>query len=104
MARAYVIGLLAAASYLVWTILVAFGSGSMFDAGARIAAEPWGWVTLVDLYLGFLVVGGLIVWRERRVTRWLPWIAALFFLGNLVSALYVARWLLHGSRHDRTAP
>ncbi|MCL4848781.1 MAG: DUF1475 family protein [Acidobacteria bacterium] len=90
MARRWFAALLVAVSvYLLWAIVVAIDAESLFTAGPRISQDPWTWVTIVDLYLGFLVVGGAIVLRERRARRYLPWLVALFCLGNLASAAYL---------------
>ena len=52
--------------------------------------EKWGVVTLVDLYAGFFIVGIWIGCCERASKRWIPWIIALFFLGNVATLAYVA--------------
>lgn len=83
-----------AIAYLVWCIAAALMADSLFDAAGRMAAEPWGWVTIVDLYVGFLVAAGVIVAREKHVMRWLPWLVALLVLGNVATAAYAIRWLL----------
>lgn len=81
------------ALYLAWTIGVALRAESLFVAGPRIAQDPWTWVTIVDLYLGFLVTAGVIVARERRPRRWLPWLVGLLTLGNLATAAYAVLWV-----------
>jgi hypothetical protein len=86
--------LLALSAVLVRAIVIALGVESVFVAGPRIAQDPWTWVTIVDLYLGFLVFGGYLVAREGRVLRALPWLVALLALGNLASAAYVV-WAFH---------
>jgi hypothetical protein len=93
--RLFVALLVAASAYLLWAIVVAIDAESLFTAGPRISQDPWTWVTIVDLYLGFLVVGGAIVLRERRPRRYVPWLVALFCLGNLASAAYLTWALVH---------
>ncbi len=51
--------------------------------------ERWGVVTLIDLYAGFLIAGTWICVVERRPRRAIPWLVAMFFLGNLATAGYV---------------
>lgn len=92
------------ALYLAWTIGVALGAESLFVAGPRIAKDPWTWVTIVDLYLGFLLAGGLIVARERRVLRWLPWLVGLLALGNLATAAYAVVWVARTARNVPLLP
>jgi hypothetical protein len=98
MRRIFAVVLVVAAGYLSWTIGVAARTESVFVAGPRIAQDPWTWVTIVDLYLGFLLAAGLIVARERRLARWLPWLAAILVLGNLATAAYAIVWLFGAAR------
>jgi hypothetical protein len=60
---------------------------------AAITAMPWGQVSLVDLYLGFLLYG-LAVWVvEKDVKTRLLWGVPVIFLGNAWSLVWVAvRW------------
>ena len=97
--RVFVTVLLAWAAYLAWTIVSALQVESVFVAGPRLARDPWTWVTIVDVYLGFVVFAGFLVARERRPARYLPWLAGVFVLGNVVSAVYLA-WVLARHRFD----
>lgn len=90
------------AGLLAWNIVVALGVESVFVAGPRIASDPWGWVTILDLYLGFLVFAGYLVAREQSILRALPWLVGLFCLGNLAAAVYIA-WGLHTNAYDLRA-
>lgn len=83
-------------------LAIAYGiaSGGFVEDGRAIWALPWGRVTLVDLFVGFGLVGAVIVWRERTPKRWLPWLAALLVLGNLVTAAYLV-WALRDPERSR---
>jgi hypothetical protein len=50
---------------------------------------PWGIVSLVDLYVGFALFSGWIVFRERSWPRSLIWIALVMVLGFFTASLYV---------------
>lgn len=84
-------------------IVYGLASGGFAEDGRAIWALPWGRVTLVDLFVGFFLVGAVIVWRERHPRRWIPWLLALLVLGNLVTAVYLV-WALRGdpNRIDAT--
>ena len=84
------------ALYLAAMIVSALGSESLLVAGPKIAQDPWGWVTIVDLYLGFLLAGAFVVVREKQARRYLPWLVGIFCLGNLVTAVYVLNALRSG--------
>ena len=60
---------------------------------SRITEDLWGWVTLADLYLGFLLIALFIAFVEGKGIGTVFWIVPLFFLGNVWSVLWlVIRW------------
>jgi hypothetical protein len=76
-------GLILAAA-IVW----AFGRADFWASGRAIIANPWGVVTLIDLYAGFIMTGVCVA----AVERWKSWTWALLavslVLGNVVYALW----------------
>lgn len=60
----------------------------------RVVAEPWGFVTLADLFLGGLAMAAVIFVNESNWQRAVLWIVPIFFLGHTVSALWVIQWLV----------
>ena len=84
--------LLAAAGALAMALALAYGfsQGYFLAEGGAIASVTWGQVLLIDLYVGFALFAGWIVWREPgRPARAIAWIVALLLLGNLVACAYV---------------
>lgn len=78
---------IAFAALIVWASLTADFLAS-FDA---ITADPWGLVTLADLYLGF-VLTAIVIAAFERGWRAIVWIAPLPFLGNVWAVIwFVAR-------------
>ena len=71
---------------MVSTIFWAQNQVSLFDS--TIPSLPWGVVSLVDLYAGFILVGIWIFYKEKTVSA-LVWIFFLMTLGNLTTAIYV---------------
>lgn len=72
------------AALILWASLVADFWAS-FDA---IAADPWGIVTLADLYLGFFLIAIVIACFEGGGIRAVLWIAPLPFLGNVWAVVW----------------
>lgn len=66
-----------------------FTGGSFFPEGRTIVNLAWGRVTLIDLYVGLYLLGAWITWRERRPSRYLPWLVGLVILGNLAAGVYI---------------
>lgn len=79
-----VLGLLAMSAVLVYGFVV----GDFFGEGARLMAMPWGIVSLVDLYVGFALFSGWIVFRERDFLPSLVWVVLMMVMGFWAGALY----------------
>ncbi|MEE2526771.1 hypothetical protein V0U79_10350 [Hyphobacterium sp. HN65] len=70
-------------------IALAFADGDFGAAGAWLMADPWGQVTLADLYLGFFFLALVIALFERQPLRAAFWIVPLPFLGNVWAAIWL---------------
>jgi hypothetical protein len=75
---------------LTGSIIWAFGRAPFWPAVSEIVANPWGVVTLVDLYLGFLIFGIVIARFEPNRGLAVGMIAAMPFLGNVVPLAWLA--------------
>ena len=89
------LGVLAMVAVLVY----GFVEGDFVGEGGRLFAMPWGKVSLVDLYVGFVLFTCWIVYREGITWRSVLWIAAVMILGSLAICLYVLA-VLQSSRKD----
>jgi len=87
MTRALLLGL---ALVLAALIALAAGTGDFSAAGNWLLSHPWGRVTLADLYAGFLLSALVIGLFERSWTARLAWIAPVFVLGNVWTAIWFA--------------
>jgi len=78
------LGLLAMTGILIYGFTV----GDFLGEGAQLLAMPWGIVSMVDLYVGFVLFSGWIVYREKSVGRSILWVALMMVLGFFTGALY----------------
>ncbi len=78
------LGVLAMGAVLIY----AFTAGDFRAEGGQLLAMPWGIVSLVDLYVGFTLFAGWIVYREESVWRAGVWIVLLMTLGFFIGSLY----------------
>ena len=78
------LGLLAMTGILVYGFTV----GNFSAEGARLLAMPWGIVSLVDLYVGFILFSGWIIFREKALLPSLIWVILMMVLGFWAGALY----------------
>lgn len=78
------LGLLAMGGILVYAFMV----GDFAAEGRQLASMPWGIVSLVDLYVGFTLFAGWIVYREKSRLRAAVWVVLLMVLGFFIGSLY----------------
>lgn len=62
---------------------------NLVQALSAMASDPWGAVTLLDLYTGLIVVSIWIFHVERRSWVAALWTVGLFGLGNFATLLYL---------------
>ena len=88
--------LLAALAALGMLALIgrAFAVGSFGHEGSILFALAWGKVTLADLYVGFALFSGWVVFREKHLARALGFVLLVLTLGNAFTAVYVLVALL----------
>jgi hypothetical protein len=79
------LGLLAMTSVLVY----GFVAGDFAEEGKQLLSMPWGIVSLVDLYVGFVLFSGWIVYRECSLGRSVIWVILMMVLGFWTASLYV---------------
>jgi hypothetical protein len=79
-----VLGLLAMTAVLIF----GFTRGDFFAEGGKLLAMPWGIVSLVDLYTGFTLFSGWILYREKSLPVAILWTVAMMTLGFFAGSLY----------------
>jgi hypothetical protein len=87
--------------YLVVLTLVMGGAltygfivGDFWEDGGELMENPWGIVSLFDVYVGFFFIIGWIVYRESCPGIILVWSVAILLGGNVVSGLYAVVTLI----------
>ena len=80
-----VLGIFAMTAVLIY----GFAVGDFRSDGAELLQNPWGVVSLVDLYTGFTLFSAWIVFREKSFVRSLIWVVLMMVLGFFTASLYV---------------
>jgi hypothetical protein len=78
------LGLLAMTVVLIYGFTV----GNLAEEGKQLLSMPWGIVSLVDLYVGFVFFSGWIVYREKSALRSVVWVVLMMILGFWTASLY----------------
>jgi hypothetical protein len=78
------LGLLAMTAVLIYGFVI----GDFAQEGRKLLSMPWGIVSLVDLYVGFVLFSGWIVYREKSAARSVLWVILMMVLGFWTASLY----------------
>jgi hypothetical protein len=78
------LGLLA----MTLALIYGFTAGNFREDGAALLSNPWGIVSIVDLYVGFILFSGWIIYREKSALRATIWVFLMMVLGFFTGALY----------------
>jgi hypothetical protein len=69
-------------------LIYGFTAGDFAVDGAKILSNPWGIVSIVDLYVGFILFSGWIIYREDSKLKALTWVIFMMVLGFFTGAVY----------------
>ena len=69
-------------------LVYGFMQGDFAAAGQFFFKDPWGIVSLVDVYVGFMFFSAWIIFREKSLLTALLWVAAIIILGNFPAGVY----------------
>ena len=82
--------MIALAGLIAMTIILiyAFTNGDFFTEGSLLLSMPWGIVSLVDLYVGFILFSLWIIYRETTWWHAAIWVILMMTLGFFTGSLY----------------
>ena len=69
-------------------LIYGFTIGNFSQDGAKILSNPWGIVSLVDLYAGFILFSCWIIYREESILKTVFWVVMMMVLGFFTGSLY----------------
>jgi hypothetical protein len=89
------LGLIAMTAVLIYGFTV----GNFSTDGAELLQNPWGKVSIVDLYTSFALFSIWIVYREKSPARSVVWVVLMMIFGFFTGSVYMLYALL-SSRGD----
>ena len=69
-------------------LVYGFTVGDFWKDGGELLDNPWGIVSLFDVYVGFFLFIGWIVYRESCPGIMLAWTGTILIGGNVVCGIY----------------
>jgi len=90
-----------AAKIIAWLGLIAmtiglangFINGDFLEDGAKLLDNPWGVMSLIDLYVGFALFSIWIVYREKSARKATIWVVIMMILGFFTGCIYLLKAL-----------
>jgi hypothetical protein len=73
---------------MFFVLVYGFTVGDFLTDGAELLQNPWGIVSMVDLYTGFVLFSLWIVYREKSILRSVIWVFLMMVLGFFTGSLY----------------
>ncbi|MBU3161181.1 DUF1475 domain-containing protein [Clostridium frigoris] len=70
-------------------LIYGFTIGDFTQEGKILLGMPWGQISLVDIYIEFIIVCSWIVYRENNASKSLIWVLLVLTLGSMISCLYI---------------
>lgn len=70
-------------------LIFGFTQGDFLVDGSAVLANPWGIVSMVDLYVGFTLFSMWIAYREKHILYAGIWIVLMMVFGFFTGTLYV---------------
>ncbi len=70
------------------TLAYGFIYGDFFKEGSIIISIAWGHVSLIDVYIGFFLFSGWVLFREQKKHIAVVWVVVFMILGNFATCLY----------------
>lgn len=74
---------------MLFTLVYGFIRGDFFKEGNILTSLAWGKVSLIDVYVGFLLFSGWVLYREEKLSLAVLWIILIMLFGNFITSLYV---------------
>lgn len=73
------------------SVVYAIAYGDFSNEGALLTSIPWGIVSLIDLYLGLILISLWAFYREDNKKTGFIWMVLIIALGNMISCLYLLK-------------
>ncbi|MCG8669999.1 MAG: DUF1475 domain-containing protein [Pseudomonadales bacterium] len=78
---------------LTGALIYAITKGDFATSGPILFGSPWGIMTIVDLYAGFLLFAMFIYATHKDTFKASLWVVTLMLLGNMIACVYLILWL-----------
>lgn len=72
-----------------FSIIFGLTTGDFSGEGSILLSLLWGKITIIDIYISFLIFTAWIIYRENSLIHSLFWFILMMVLGSFTSCLYL---------------
>jgi len=66
-----------------------FINGNFLEDGKKLLENPWGVMSMIDLYVGFVLFSMWIFYREKNLIKSIIWTVLMMVLGFFTACVYI---------------
>lgn len=74
---------------MTFGLINGFVNGDFMKDGKELMANPWGVMSMIDLYVGFILFSMWIFYRENNILKSIIWTILMMILGFFTACIYV---------------
>jgi hypothetical protein len=74
---------------MTFGLINGFINGDFINDGKELLSNPWGIMSMIDLYVGFTLFSMWIFYREKNIVKSLVWSLLMMVLGFFTACVYV---------------
>lgn len=74
---------------MTFGLINGFLNGDFINDGKELLSNPWGIMSMIDLYVGFTLFSMWIFYREKNIIKSLVWSILMMVLGFFTACVYV---------------
>jgi hypothetical protein len=70
-------------------LVYGMATGTFMPEGVVLASLLWGQISLIDVYIMFIIFSFWIIYREKSVWKSIIWVILMMILGSFTACLYI---------------
>lgn len=70
-------------------LIIGLASGTFMSEGNILLSLLWGQISLIDVYIMFIIFSFWIIYREKSLWRSVIWVILMMILGSFTACLYI---------------
>lgn len=74
---------------MTYGLVNGFLNGNFIKDGKELLANPWGIMSMIDLYVGFTLFSMWIFYRENNILKSVVWTVLMMVLGFFTACVYI---------------